>query len=127
MRIIVADQEPSTRSALRMLLTAQPDMDLVGEAADIVELLSEIKANDPDLVILDWDVLGQRIEGLLDLLELFDKPPMIIGLSVHDENRKAAMDIGVAGFAYKGEPPERLLAVIREVQEGHHPIQAENS
>jgi DNA-binding NarL/FixJ family response regulator len=126
MRIIVADQEPSTRSALRMLLTAQPDMDLVGEAADIVELLSVIKADDPDLVILDWDVLGQRIDKLLDLLELFDKPPMIIGLSVHDENRKAAMDVGVAGFAYKGEPPERLLAVIRDVQESRQPIQAED-
>jgi DNA-binding NarL/FixJ family response regulator len=91
-----------------------------------VELLSEIKANDPDLVILDWDVLGQRIDKLLDLLELFDKPPMIIGLSVHDENRKAAMDVGVAGFAYKGEPPERLLAVIRDVQESRQPIQAED-
>ena len=40
MRIIVADQEPSTRSALRMLLTAQPDMDLVGEAADLVGRLA---------------------------------------------------------------------------------------
>jgi DNA-binding NarL/FixJ family response regulator len=127
MRIIVADQEPSTRSALRMLLTAQPDMDLVGEAADLVELLSEVKANDPDLVILDWDVLGQHIDRLLDLLELFDRPPTIIGLSVRAENRKAAMDIGVAGFAYKGDPPERLLAVIREVKEVRQAIQAEDS
>ena len=126
MRIIVADQESSTRSALRMLLTAQPDMDLVGEASDLLELLTEVKANDPDLVILDWDVLGQRIDKLLDLLELFDKPPLIIGLSVHDENRKAATVAGVAGFAYKGEPPERLLAVIRKVREGHQPIQAED-
>ena len=127
MRIIVADQEPSTRSALRMLLTAQPDMDLVGEAADLVELLSEIKANGPDLVILDWDVLGQRIDRLLDLLELFDRPPTIIGLSVRAENRKAAMAIGVAGFAYKGEPPERLLAAIREVQQDRQPIKTEES
>jgi DNA-binding NarL/FixJ family response regulator len=127
MRIIVADQEPSTRSALRMLLTAQPDMELVGEAPDIVELLSEIKANDPDLVILDWDVLGQRIERLLDLLELFDRPPTIIGLSVRAENRKAAMEAGVAGFAYKGDPPESLLAVIRQVQGSHQPIQVEDT
>ena len=127
MRIIVADQEPSTRSALRMLLAAQADMDLVGEAADLVELLSEIKANDPDLVILDWDVLGQRIDRLLDLLELFHRPPTIIALGVHAEDRKVALDIGVAGFAYKGEPPQRLLAVIRQVQKSHQSIQTGNS
>jgi DNA-binding NarL/FixJ family response regulator len=127
MRIIVADQEPSTRSALRMLLAAQTDMDLVGEAADLVELLSEIKANDPDLVILDWDVLGQRIDRLLDLLELFHRPPTIIAIGVHAEDRKAAMDIGVAGFAYKGEPPERLLAAIREVQQDRQSIKTEES
>ena len=115
MRIVIADQEPSTRSAIGMLLNAQPDMELVGEAADLVDLLSRIKSTDPDLVILDWDVLGQRIDALLDLLELFDAPPRIIGLSVRAENRQAAMEVGVGAFAYKGEPPARLLAVIREI------------
>ena len=67
-------------------------------------------------MILEWDVLGQRIEVLLDLLSLFDSPPTIVGLGVHEESRQAAMKIGVGAFAYKGEPPERLLAVIREIR-----------
>ena len=116
MRIVIADREPSTRSAIGMLLSAQSDMELVGEAADLVELLSQIKRSSPDLVILDWDVLGQRIDALLDLLGLFDSPPAIVGLSVHAENRQAAMQVGVGAFAYKGEPPERLLAVLRETE-----------
>lgn len=115
MRVVIADQEPSARSAIGMLLNAQPDMELVGEASDLVDLLSQIKGNAPDVVILDWDVPGQRIDTLLDLLGLFDSPPAIVGLSVHAESRQAAMDVGVGAFAYKGEPPERLLAVIREI------------
>ena len=115
LRILVADRQRSARSALGMLLAAQPDLEFAGSAADMVELLSQIKANEPDLVVLDWDVIGQRIEILLDLLELFDKPPTIVGLSVHTEHEKAAKDAGVAGFARKGEPPRRLLEVIRQV------------
>ena len=121
MRIILADHEPSSRSALGMLVAAQPDLELAGEAADLAELLTQIKAHDPDLIVLDWDVLGQRIEMLLDLLELFDGPPAIIGLSVHAASKKVAEEVGVAGLAYKGEPPERLLDVIREVSQGREP------
>ena len=115
LRILIADPQRSARSALGMLLAAQPDLELAGEAADLAELLAEIKANDPDLVILDWDVLGQRIELLLDLLELVDAPPKIVGLSVRAENEEAARNAGVAAIAYRGEPPQRLLDVIRAV------------
>jgi hypothetical protein len=90
-------------------------MVLVGEAADLVDLLSQIKGNSPDLVILDWDVFGQRIDILLDLLSLFDSPPTIVGLGVHACSSQAAKSVGVGAFACKGEPPERLLAVMREI------------
>ena len=58
-------------------------------------------------------MLGQTIEILLDLLGLFDRPSAIVGLSVHAEHENA--DASAAGFARKGEPPGRLLNVIREV------------
>ena len=121
MRIVIADQEPSTRSALGMLVRAQSDMELVGEAADLVDLLSQIKGNSPDLVILDCDVLGQRIDILLDLLSLFDSPPTIVGLSVHAVSRQAAMQVGVDAFACKAEHPERLLAAIRATRKQTNP------
>ena len=58
-----------------------------------------IKARSPDLVILDWHGLGQRINALLDLLGLLQSPPVIIRLSVRAENRQAAVDGGVSGAA----------------------------
>ncbi len=72
-----------------------------------------IKTKQPDLVVLDWDDLRSRIETLQQLLELFDEPPMIIALSVHEGARAAAFDSGVAGFAFKGAPPSELLKTIR--------------
>jgi DNA-binding NarL/FixJ family response regulator len=116
MRIIVASAESSTRAAIGMLISAQHDLELAGEVADIADLLLIVKQERPDLVVLDWDVLGKRIETLQALLELFDNPPLIVALSVHEAARTAAFDSGVAGFAFKGDPPSQLLKTIRESQ-----------
>jgi two-component system response regulator DesR len=117
MRIVIASEESSTRAAIGMLIAAQPDFELAGEVADITDLLFSVKTQRPDLVVLDWDVLGKRIETLQALLELFDEPPLIVALSVHEKARNAALDSGVAGFAYKGAPPSQLLKTIRQAQQ----------
>ena len=114
MRIIVASDSKSTRDAIGMLVRVQPDLELVGEVEDIAELLVKIKATGAPLVVLDWDVLGQRIDMLLDLLQFFEEPPLIVALSVREEARADALSAGITGFAHKGEPPDRLLAAIRE-------------
>ncbi len=116
MRIAIASEERSTRAAIGMLVAAQPDLELAGEFADIADLLVGIKTKQPDLVVLDWDVLGKRIETLQTLLKLFVEPPLIIALSVHEEARTAALDSGVASFVFKGDPPSQLLKTIRESQ-----------
>ena len=110
-RIIVADRQRSARSAVGMMLAAQPDLEMVGEAADLVDLLAEIRAKHPDVVVVDWDVVGPRIEVLMELMELFDEPPAIVGLSVREEHEEVARGAGLAGFTCKGEPPDRLLKV----------------
>lgn len=116
MRVVVASQDRPTRLAIAMLIEAQSDLDLTGDVADLTDLLANIKSTQPELVVLDWDVLGQRFETLQTLLELFDSPPMIVALSVHEASRSAAIDSGVAGFAYKGAAPSELLRTIRECQ-----------
>jgi DNA-binding NarL/FixJ family response regulator len=113
MRIVIADPHASTRSALEMFLKAQPDVESVVSALDLTEALARIKTTRPHVVVLDWDDLGRRIDMLQDLLQLFDEPPVIVGLSVREERCRAAKDAGVTGIAYKGDPPERLLALIR--------------
>ena len=117
MRILVADHEASTRSALRVLFRAHPEIDLVAEAADLTALLAEVSTNALDVVILDWDTLGDEIDSLLNVMRQLDQPPAVVAMSVRAENRKAAMETGIDGFAHKGEPPERLLEAVRAANE----------
>ena len=116
MRIVVASEDRSAGAAIGMLIDAQSDLELAGDVSEIGELLVKIKAQRPDLVVLDWEMLGQRIDTLVDRLELFDEPPMIVALSVHEDLRDTALASGVVGFAFKGDPPTRLLETIRELR-----------
>ena len=114
MRIIVASDNESTRDAIAMLVRAQPDLELAGVAGDIADLLAQIKATESSLVVFDWDALGRRIDTLMDLLQRLEDPPAIVALSVHEDARAAALSAGIPCFAHKGQPPDRLLATIRE-------------
>lgn len=116
MRIVIASDQRSTRAAVGMLIAAQADLELSGQVADIADLLLSVKTKRPDLVVVDWDAMGNRIETLQALLDLFVDPPLIIALSVHEEARDVALRFGVAGFAFKGAPPSNLLKTIREIQ-----------
>jgi DNA-binding NarL/FixJ family response regulator len=117
MRILVADHEASTRSALRVFLRAHPDTELVAEAANLAELLTEIEAEAPDVVILDWDILGEDIDAVLNAVRQSDSRPSIVAMSIRAENREAAIETGIDGFAHKGESPERLLEAVRAAHE----------
>ena len=127
MRVVLADRDSASRSALALLLNSQADFQLVGEASEVAELLAQIKSQAPDFVILDWDQLGPRIELLLDLLDLFESPPKIVGLSVRPENKEAASIAGLAGFAHKGEPPEQLLQILRNISQASDDAQSHPS
>ena len=120
MRIVVASEDRSAGAAIGMLIDAQSDLELAGDVSEIGELLVKIKAQRPELVVLDWEMLGQRIDTLVDLLELFDEPPMIVALSVHENLRDAALASGVGAFAFKGDPPSQLLDAIRELRRDKH-------
>ena len=96
-----------------MLIDAQPDLESVGDVSEFYDLLVLIKSIEPDLIVLDWDCFGHRFATFQELMKLFPKPPQVVALSVREDVRDAALALGVTGFAYKGDPPSRLLDVIR--------------
>ena len=61
MRIVLAEQQASARSALRILIRAQEDLDLVGEAANAAELYSTAEGTTPDLIVFDFDGFDQSV------------------------------------------------------------------
>ena len=121
MRVILADHRPSVRSALRLLLALEPNMTVVGEACNREEAL-ELAANEqPDVVVLDWDLPDQG--GDIALAELKAKLPSlaVVAVSTLPEARQLSLAAGAEAFVSKGGPPEQLLAAIERIRNASFP------
>jgi DNA-binding NarL/FixJ family response regulator len=112
MRILLADDQPVVRYALRVLLERQPGVLVVGEAGDVTGLLAAAQSVNPHLILLDWELPGMRAARVLTDLRKVRPELLVIALSGRPEARQAAMDHGVNAFVSKADPPERLLAAI---------------
>jgi DNA-binding NarL/FixJ family response regulator len=110
--VLIADSRPHTRSALRLLLAQEPDVVVVGEAADVDEAVSAISTCNPDVVLLDWDLSGQSGSSAVAELRAASPESFVIALSGLPEARQEALAAGVDSFVSKGDPPEKLLAAV---------------
>lgn len=112
MRILLADDQPAVRHALRVLLERQPGLEVVGEAADGLGLLTQSAATRPDLVLLDWQLPGVLPPELLLALRRISPHLPVIALSGRPEVKGAALQAGADAFVCKCDPPELLLSAI---------------
>lgn len=112
MRILLADAQPKVRFALRVLLERQQGYEVVGEAADAKDLLAQMQAACPDLVLLGWELPGMVKADMLGTLRKACPGLHVIALSGRLTARETALTAGADGFVSKGDPPERLLAAI---------------
>ncbi|WP_442893281.1 response regulator [Aquipuribacter sp. SD81] len=120
MRVVLVDDEAMVRVGLRMVLTAEPDVEVVGEAGDGAEAVDVVTRTSPDVVLVD--IRMPRVDGLeasRRLLALPD-PPRVVVLTTFDEDEYLAEALrgGVSGFLLKVAPPEQLVAAVRAVAAG---------
>ena len=113
MRILIADQQPKVRFALRVLLKREPGLEVVGEAANADELLAQTTAISPDLVLLGWE-LPHLTPGVLCTLRQACPSLAVVALSGRPEARYTALEAGANVFVSKTDLPERLLAAIHK-------------
>jgi DNA-binding NarL/FixJ family response regulator len=113
MRLLLADNQAKVRFALRALLEQQPGLTVVGEAAEAGEVLAQIEAVHPDLVLLDWNLRGLAKADLLSALRQVHPDLIVVVLSARPEVRQAALEAGADAFVSKADPPERLLEAIQ--------------
>ena len=125
MQVLLADDQSKVRSALRLLLDHEPDIDVLGEAVDATGLLDWGKAACPDLVLLDWELPGFNAD-LLGTLQDCCPSLTVIALSGQPEAHQAAISAGVDAFVSKGDPPEQLLTAIRNCPRHAEPSVATN-
>lgn len=112
MRILIADDQVRVRQALRVLLTQQPGVRVIGEAADGEELLAQVRVKAADLALIDWELPGLVEAGGLPALRCLCPTLQIVVLSGRTGVRSAAQSVGVDAFVSKGDPPESLLTAL---------------
>ena len=112
MRIILADDQPDVRSAMRLLLEERPGISIIGEVSSMSDLISHVKASSPDLILLDWELPGNKTQDLVAFLRKLNPPPAVIALSSSPQVKQAALKAGILEFVCKSDPPESLLKAV---------------
>ncbi len=115
LRVLVADDEPTLRSALCLLLEQEPALTVVGEAAESSSAQYQATALQPDVLLLDWELPGATGAALIPALRVCRPDIRIIVLSSRPEARPCALTAGADAFVSKGDPPDSLLAAIRRL------------
>jgi len=109
MRAMIVDDERLARSALRRLLTAHPEVEVIGEAANPEEALQAIRRIPPDILFLDVEMPGG---SGFDLLEKLDEVPAVIFTTAYDEYAVHAFEVGALDYLVKPVAAERLTAAL---------------
>lgn len=119
-RVLVADDQSMVRAGLRLILESQPDIEVVGEAADGEEALVAVRRDRPELVLMD--IRMPRLDGIAATRKLIEQDPTIRVLVVTtfdaDQNVFEALRAGASGFILKDSSPEQLVAAVRLIAAG---------
>ena len=113
MRILLADEQPRVRSAIRLLLEQQLEENTIDDVSNSQELLNYVRNCCPDLLFLDWELPDLAPDNLLMKLRTSHPDLVIIALDSKPETRQAALGAGANEFVSKNEPPDRLLEVVK--------------
>jgi DNA-binding NarL/FixJ family response regulator len=120
-RILVADDQALVRAGFRMILNAQPDMEVVGEAANGEEAVASWRRLRPDLVLMDVRMPAlDGLEATRRILRETGNGTRVIMLTTFDldEYVYAALRAGASGFLLKDLTPEQLVSSVRMVVGG---------
>ncbi len=119
-RVLVVDDDPLVRSALRLMLGGQADLEVIGEAADGRAGVAAAREHRPDVVLMD--IRMPVLNGLeaTRALHAGDEPPRVIVLTTFDadEHVLGALAAGADGFVLKDTPPQEIVTAIRTVAAG---------
>jgi DNA-binding NarL/FixJ family response regulator len=119
--VLIVDDQALVRTGFRMILEAERDLAVVGEAADGAEAVEQARRTKPDVILMD--VRMPNVDGLeatRRLLEGRDDGPRVLILTTFDldEYVYEALKAGASGFLLKDTPPEELVDAIHVVARG---------
>ena len=118
--VLLADDQSLVRAGFRMILDAQPDIEVAGEAADGEQAVQQTAALNPDVVLMDVRMPGTDGIEATRRIVASGSPVRVLILTTFDLDEYAfsGLRAGASGFLLKDVPPEELLAGIRAVAGG---------
>jgi DNA-binding NarL/FixJ family response regulator len=119
-RILIADDQPLVRVGLRKIFEAEPDLEVVAEAADGEEAVAETRLHRPDVVLMD--IRMPALDGIEATRRIAAAQPaarvLVLTTFGLDTYVFDALRAGASGFMLKDAPPEELVAAVRLVARG---------
>lgn len=119
-RVLIADDHAIVRGGIRLLLEAEDDLGVVGEAADGVEAVRLARDADPDVVLLDLSMPGPGGTRVIAAIRRQAPRTRVLVVTMHEEDAyvRSALDAGAAGYVVKHVDGSALIAAIRSVHRG---------
>jgi two-component system response regulator NreC len=121
-RVGIVDDHALVRDGLRLIFEREPDIEMVGEAADAAGALTLAASCKPHVMVVDL-TLGES-DGIALLRDLTSRHPRIrlvtVTMHEHEETVRQAFLAGAAGYVVKGAPSADLLAAVRAVARNQH-------
>lgn len=119
-RVLIVDDHPIMRRGIRETLSAEPSLEVCGEAGGRSEALALLQAEQPDLLVLDLSLAGMSDLGFLKEIRTLGLETKVLVLTMHDENvfAERALRAGALGYVSKVTAAEELLEAVRTVLRG---------
>ena len=119
-RVYLADDHPIVRRGIRDLLETEPELEVVGEAADGREAVAGVEAVDPDVILIDLVMPG--MDGIEAIRQIKAARPesriLVLTSFATDDKVFPAIKAGALGYLIKDTAPEELVRAIYQVHEG---------
>jgi DNA-binding NarL/FixJ family response regulator len=124
-RVVVVDDQALVRSGFRMILDAQPDIDVVGEAENGREAVELAAVSSADVILMDIRMPGTdgvtATAAIMAANTRAAPPPRVVALTTFDADElvRRAITAGAVGYLVKDTPPGEIISAVRAVAAGH--------
>ncbi|GAA4261450.1 response regulator transcription factor [Dactylosporangium darangshiense] len=115
-RVLIADDQALMRQGFRMILSAQPDIEVVGEADTGAAAVRQATALRPDVVLMDIQM--PELDGIAATRQLAGTKVLILTTFGNDDYVAAALSAGASGFLLKDTTPQQLVHAVHVVAKG---------